>query len=166
MRLWPLLSLLALSLLPPGCTTTRSSDQAPDEQFGHRFDGEAPDGRITVTLTPADTNQTYFYYPALVDTLVIRPAAFTPEANTVAVEALVKGALPDACMELHRVTQERAGNLITIRMEMRRPQGAICASVLRPYRFYLPLEGTYAPGPYTLRLNDRPWPFRIPAPGS
>jgi hypothetical protein len=161
MRLWLLLLLLSLSGI--GCTNTRSSGPTPDEQFGHRFDGEAPDGRVTVTLTPADTAQAYFYFPAVVDTLIIRPAGFTDGTEAVAVEALVKGALPDACMELHRMQQERAGNLITVALEMRRPQGAICASVLRPYRFYLSLEGTYAPGPYTLRLNDRPWPFQVHA---
>jgi hypothetical protein len=34
---------------------------------------------------------------------------------------------------------------------------------MRPYRFYLPLEGTYDAGPYTLKLNDQVHPFVVEA---
>ena len=33
--------------------------------------------------------------------------------------------------------------------------------VLRPFRFYLPLEGVFEPGSYTLKVNGAATPFRI-----
>ena len=36
---------------------------------------------------------------------------------------------------------------------MRRRRGVLCASVVRPYRFYLVLEGQYEQGHYTLKIN-------------
>ena len=80
------------------------------------------------------------------------------------VEVLIKGALPDACAELHRVTQQRTARLIDIQLTMRRPQGAVCATVVRPYRFYVLLDGLYEPGPYTLSVNGVVKPFEILAP--
>ena len=38
---------------------------------------------------------------------------------------------------------------------MRRPNGTVCASVMRPYRFYVLLEGNFDDGNYALKVNDR-----------
>lgn len=158
---------LCLVLAVAGCAASRQAEVPPDEQFGHR-PGDEADGRAIAVLTPADSLTRYFYYPALFDTVHVRPAPFDParpaDAQAVEVELLVKGALPDACSELHDVSQERAGHLIDVTLEMRRPQGAVCASVVRPYRFYLMLEGAYGPGAYTLKLNGRVLPFVVRAP--
>jgi hypothetical protein len=118
-------------------------------------------------LTPPDSSVTYFYYPAVYDTLFIRPAPFEADAAgqladvEVPVEVLVKGSLPDACTELHDVEQRRVGHLISVELAMRRPRGGVCATVVRPYRFYMMLEGTYEPGPYTLKLNGEVHPFEV-----
>ena len=50
-----------------------------------------------------------------------------------------------------------------ITLDTRRPRGALCAAVMRPYRFYLTLEGTYAAGPWTLKLNGAAYPFEVKA---
>ena len=34
-------------------------------------------------------------------------------------------------------------------------------AVVRPFRFYLNLDGLYEPGAYTLKLNDRVFPFTL-----
>ncbi len=81
-------------------------------------------------------------------------------------EALVKGAFPDGCLQLHAFRQERTGNIIEAILEMRRPQGAVCTSVFRAYRFYVTLEGRYGPGNYTLKLNGLAVPFEVRAPAS
>ena len=135
----------------------------------HRYADEGPDGRPTLVIAPPDSAETYFTYPATYDTVHVRPAPFgalapaaTPETQ---VELLIKGAFPDACAELHDVAQERAGHLIDVRLEMRKPEGAVCAAVRRPYRFYLMLDGIYEPGHYTLTLNGKQHPFQIRAPG-
>ena len=140
---------------------------APDDTFGHRFDDGAPDVRETMALAPRDTTQDYFSYPAVVDTLHVRPAPLGRMTDEgVPVEVLVKGALPDGCSQLADVEQERAGNLITVTLTMQRPKRAFCTQVVRPFRFYLPLDGRYQPGAYTLKLNDQTRPFEIAAPES
>lgn len=162
-------SVLLVAVLMVGCVSSRSAeDVSPDEQFGHRVDGEDGEGRATIMINPPDSSKSYFYYPATFEDVIIRAAPFDLTApidgQEVAVEALVKGAFPDACTELHEVGQERTGTIITTTLEMRRPQGSICASVQRPYRFYVALEGRYEVGNYTFKLNDRAFPFEVRAP--
>jgi len=161
-------AVLLLSLLA-GCLGTRSAeDVPPDQRFGHRYEDDAPDGRRTLSITPADSATDYFYYPATFDSVNVRPAPLTLDvpatSPAVEVEVLVKGAFPDACMELHQVDQERVGNIVNATLEMRKPQGAICASVRRPYRFYVMLEGRYDFGHYTFKLNDKVFPFEVRPP--
>lgn len=161
-------AVLGLVLGMAACSGPRPGEQPPDERFGHRYEGEGPDGRRTLTLAPPDSATPYFFYPAPFDTAVVRAAAFSPElpveGQAVPVEVLVKGAFPDACSVLHGVQQERTGHLIDLTLEMRKPEGAICASVRRPYRFYVALDGMYGVGHYTLTLNGRAVPFEIRAP--
>ena len=154
-------SFLVLALYLAACVGSRKTELPPDEQFGHRFDETGPEGRRTLDVTPPDSSGSYFYYPAVLDTVHVRPAPFTPGHSAVPVEILVKGSLPDACTELNEVRQERFGHLIEIELETRRPQRAVCAMVIRPFRFYLELEGEYVPGDYTLKLNDRVYPFTV-----
>ena len=161
-----LAGVLVLAVLAAGCSGARSAEETPpDERFGHRYDTDAPDGRRTITISPADETVDYFYYPAPFDSVNIRPAPFEGdvpvEGQEVEVEVLVKGAFPDACMELHAIEQERTGHIINASLEMRRPQGSICASVRRPYRFYVMLQGRYGVGNYTLKLNGRAIPFQV-----
>src|SRR5690606_15047056 len=144
-----------------GCSRSREAAR-PDDQYGHRYEGVAPDGRETVLLTPADTAEAYLVMPAVLDSVAVRPAqreALPGEA--VPVEVLIKGALPDACSVLDEAVQTRAMNLIDVTLTMRRPRGTVCAQVVRPFRFYLPLDGTFAPGSYTLKVNGAAYPFRI-----
>ena len=159
-----LLLLLLAGCTLAGCTGSRATPD-PDVQFGHRYNDPAPDGTHTVTITPLTEGETYRYYPATFESVIVRPAAFKPAVSAdiqqVDVEVLIKGALPDACMELHAFVQERTANIITATLEMRRAQSTLCASVRRPYRFYVLLEGQYSAGHYTLRLNGQAVPFQI-----
>jgi hypothetical protein len=77
------------------------------------------------------------------------------------VEVLVKGALPDACSALDAVTQRQTGHFVTLALTMRQPRGAVCAQVVRPYRFYVRLDSLFEAGSYTLTLNGRTVPFQI-----
>ncbi len=153
-------SLLVLS----ACMGSRDVQLPPDEQYGHRADDEGPGGRRILEVTSPESEESYFYYPAVLDTIHVRPAPFDSAYvvdGQVPVEVLVKGSLPDACTELHDLVQERLGHIIEVRLQTRRPQGAVCATVVRPFRFYFSLEGTYAPGAYTLKLNDKIVPFMV-----
>lgn len=160
---WALAAAMLLSVFW-GCIGSKEVERLPDEQFGHRYEEEGPEGRRTIIISPADSAESYFYYPAVFDTVTVRPALFGTQAEmdgAVPVEILVKGAIPDGCTQLHDVSQERSGHIIEVDFQMRRPQGAVCTQVRRPYRFYLQLAGTYSPGNYTLKLNDRAIPFTV-----
>ena len=163
------LSALVLGLLfAGGCVSTGNVERPPDERFGHRPEGGGPLDRELVYLAPADSVVEYFHYPAPFDSVHVRAAPFAedaaPELQRLPVEVLVKGSFPDACTELHDLEQDRTGHIVNATLEIRKPQGAVCAAVLRPYRFYFMLPGEYGPGHYTLKLNDRVIPFQITAP--
>lgn len=149
-----------------GCLSTSKTSIDPDDQFGHRVEGETPDGRRTIVIDPETSDREYRFFPATFQSINVRPASVrsASDQSGVSVEILVKGAFPDACTELHDVEQERAGNIIRVALRVRRPAGAVCASVLRPYRFYLELEGSYAVGAYSLFLNGKSHPFEIRGP--
>ena len=159
-----LATLLATLLGLAGCSTLRPMDALPDERFGSRVEGTDEEGRETLIIAAPAGERTWATYPAVFETVTVRPEPLSASGEPVAVEILVKGAFPDACTELHEVTQDRTANLVEVTLSMRREQGAVCAAVLRPYRFYLLLEARYAPGAYSLKVNDRPFPFEIRAP--
>lgn len=158
------LFMVVLTLMQ-GCAALRP-DITAEEAYGHRVQGEDREGRSTISVTPPQEDVTYRFFDATFDTVTIRPDVLTPTTarEGVPVEVLVKGAFPDACSELHEVTQQRAGNLVLVTLTMRRPQGVVCARVLRPYRFYLDLEGRFVTGSYSLRLNEESHAFEVAAP--
>lgn len=148
-----------------GCAGS-GSDAEPtgDARYGHRYTGVAPDGRETMTLAPADTARRVLVYPAVLDSVAVRPErAETLPGDPTAVEVLLKGVLPDACSRLESARQRRLGHFVEVVLSTRQPRGRPCAQVLRPFRFYLSLDGTFEPGSYTLTVNDAVYPFRIRA---
>ena len=157
-------SVVLVALLSMGCSASRQTTVSADEQYGHRYDGKAPDGRETHVIVPADAGEEYAIHPAVFDTVHVRPQQTeVSEGTHVNVELLVKGSFPDSCTRLHSLTQERTGNIVNIALDMRRPRSAICASVVRPYRFYVELEGQYSVGNYTVKLNETVRTFTIRA---
>lgn len=159
-------AVLILAAFLGGCMATAPGDVDPDAQFGHRVDGTTDDGRTTIAINPPDASITYRYFPATFESVIVRPAPPSAAGNGpgVPVEVLIKGSFPDACAELHDVSQVRRGRMVEVTLQMRRATGSVCAAVLRPYRFYLQLEGTYEPGAYTMTLNSKPHSFEIQAP--
>ncbi|GAB5518959.1 MAG: hypothetical protein RhofKO_12100 [Rhodothermales bacterium] len=165
------LACAALLIVCSGCRSNRTvADVEPDDRFGHRFEEDTPDGRSTLNLSAPDDATKFFYFPAVIDQLHIRHAPFDDtqplDGQEVTVEVLIKGALPDGCTELHDVTQERIAQLINVTLRTRKPQGALCTTVLRPYRFYLDLDGTFDEGAYTLKVNDQTQSFRVRKPAA
>lgn len=139
-----------------GCAGSSGAD-VPDRQFGERPDED--EARETMLIVPPDSTSEFFYYPAYASEVVVRSG---PEAaGQRPVELLIKGALPDACTELHDIRQEQKGHIIDVTFETRRAKGAVCAQVVRPFRFYYVLADPLAPGDYTLRLNDSIKPFTV-----
>ncbi len=152
-------SAVCIGLAACGSLSPASTEES---EFGHRA-SVGQDGRTTIILTAADEGVEYRLFDATYESAAVRPdiSSQTASSAEVAVEVLIKGAFPDSCAQLHNVVQQRAGNLVLVTLTMRRPQGAICASVMRPYRFYLTLDGSFSPGPHSLKLNDISHPFVV-----
>ncbi|MEP0546652.1 MAG: hypothetical protein ABJF88_06960 [Rhodothermales bacterium] len=134
-----------------------SSEATEENPFGRRADdGE---GRETLLITPPDEAEEFFLYPAIFETVEVRSGVM--DAGRRPVELLIRGALPDGCTALHNIEQRRVGNLIDVTFEMRRPKGAVCTQVVRPYRFYYTLAEPLPPGDYTLTVNGSVKPFTV-----
>lgn len=155
------LVLFGLGVLTLGLAACAGSGGAADpaDAFGQRVEDEE---RETLLITPPDSAQEFFYYPAYTSEIVVRSGDVAEGRRPV--ELLIKGALPDACTELHDIAQERKGHLVEVTFETRRPKGAVCAQVVRPYRFYYTLAEPLAPGDYTLKLNGSVHPFTVQPP--
>lgn len=157
-----LLPLLVLVVGLPACTSVNQRESAdPETQFGHRAE-ESEDGRVTTVIEPEVGTEVYRYTPANVNEVTARVQPYSGEP--VAAEILVKGAFPDSCTELHEAEQSRSGNIVEVTLTSRRPQGAMCASVIRPYRFYLLLDGTFSEGSYTAKVNGTTTTFQVGTP--
>jgi hypothetical protein len=74
----------------------------------------------------------------------------------------VKGVVGDGCSELLPVRQVREGNTVTITVERRRPENAICIQIARLFDDVIPLEGVFPPGTYEVRVNADKIAFSIP----
>lgn len=159
----PLLSGLAVVAFAAlaACSGASPSDATgPDrDRYGYRVASD--DGRETMLIRPISDSTRYLVYPAVVDSIAVRPAGRPAGEDAVAVEVLIKGALPDACAELTEVTQSRESHFVTVSLMMRQPRETVCAAVVRPFRFYLVLDGAYQAGSYTLRLNGKTVPFQV-----
>lgn len=136
-----------------------SSEATEQNPFGVRADEE---GRETLLITPPDSTEEFFYYPAYFSDVEVRTGAL--EAGRRPVELLIRGALPDGCTALHHIGQKRLGHLIDVTFEMRKPKGAVCTQVVRPYRFYYTFDEPLAPGDYTLTVNGEVKPFTVQPP--
>jgi hypothetical protein len=149
-----------LMVLLTACSTTETvTVDGEGTDFGHRIEGET-DGRRTVVITPAGNASEYEVSPAPYETVDIRIGR--KDLQGTPIELLIKGSLPDACTELHGVNQTRNDAEVIVQIQSRRPSGALCATVIRPYRFYLALDGAFAPGQYALDLNGRTHQFSVP----
>lgn len=157
------LLILACALPLAACSGGgEAAEPTGDARYGHRYTGVAPDGRETVLLTPADSVVRVLIYPAVLDSVAVRPERpAVASGEAVGVEVLLKGTLPDACSTLENARQVRRGHLIDVELTMRQPRGRACAQVVRPFRFYLPLDGRFESGSYTLKVNGAAYPFRI-----
>jgi hypothetical protein len=74
--------------------------------------------------------------------------------------AFVEGPLGDGCTSLKAVTQTRAGNEVRIRLTSVRV-GEVCTMMLSFLKRWVPLEGMFPPGSYTVRANERSIRFRL-----
>lgn len=168
MRRAAALAAFAAALALPACGLLKPT---PEQQFGVYPPSETPEDSDILVVTPPESGQAYFYANAPINDDLINPTVpitvrFSPDpahGDSTRVELLIRGALPDACYELHDVAQRRSFSVIDVTLRVRRPQGAICATVVRPFRYYLLLDGHFGPGPYSLYVNGTERPFAVRA---
>ena len=73
--------------------------------------------------------------------------------------AHVEGVIGDGCAELNSESQARFGNTVTITILSQRPRKGICPQIAKLYRKDIPLEGTFPPGDWLLRVNGVDYTF-------
>jgi hypothetical protein len=132
----------------------------PDTLYAHRYEPVDPEGREILEVAPPVPEGTYFLYPPVVHDVKIRRGPMD-ETGHRPVDIVLLGALHDACAALHHVRESRIGHIIDIAFEIMQPRRALCAQVVRPFRFYHELADPLPPGPYTLRINDDVHPFEV-----
>ena len=152
------LALLAVVLA--GCAGAEEVATVETDRFGYRVGGEV-DGRETVALAPPDSSVRYLSFPAVIESVDVRPAGRPAPGDGVAVELVIEGAFPDACSVHSSVEQARAGHYATVALTMRQPLETVCAAVVRPFRYYLTLDTAFGTGSYTVTVNDAAYPFQV-----
>ena len=85
------------------------------------------------------------------------------ESFPVQVSAAVTGYLRDGCEKLGATTQSRSGNVITVSIATERDKTTerVCIQVISPVEQDVPLEGTFLPGTYVVRVNGVERTFRV-----
>ena len=80
-------------------------------------------------------------------------------------QAFLEGEIGDGCNSLQGINQQRTDRRFDIAVTFRR-QGEICTMIMQMLNEWVPLTGTFAPGDYTLRVNDQTFQFRLVSSGS
>ena len=136
-----LIAIFALVVAGAGCSSSRPSATEP---------------RNGTPTTPSPQE------PPLATVNVTRVRAFITDGR---LRALAQGELGDGCTSLHSVQQARSGNDITLTLKSVR-RGEICTMILQLLNEWVPLDGTFEPGDYTLRANAATIQFRLVRDGS
>jgi len=77
------------------------------------------------------------------------------ESSPPRASARVRGVVGDGCSSVHSVEQERSGATVTLAILRARPVDAFCTQIALLYDETIPLEGSFPPGRYVLKVNDR-----------
>ncbi|MBE7472703.1 MAG: hypothetical protein DPW09_35760 [Anaerolineae bacterium] len=131
-----------LPSLPQGLTATQEAPPAtattlpPIGAEGSTVIANAPD--------PAPNNE------AIIDTVEV----LLPESLPMRVNVRVKGKLPDGCVTIERISQERSGSTFIATIFTIRQPNAGCIAQLQAFEQVLPLDGSnLAPGAYTVTVR-------------
>jgi hypothetical protein len=67
----------------------------------------------------------------------------------------VTGQLPDACTQIAAISQQRNGQNVEVTVQTSHELGIACILIYpAPTVLTVPLDGGFAPGSYTIRVND------------
>jgi hypothetical protein len=161
-RIFPAVLAVAAALTMASCggSSNASMNEEPESDVSDLFAEHVDDERETVMISRADESAAYQISPASFDTVIVRAMAGKGSEPRI-VDALLKGAFPDGCTELHDIVQKPTQNGLSVNLTMRRPESAMCTQVVRPYRFFFRLERKFEPGQFVLSVNGRTFPFEV-----
>lgn len=78
------------------------------------------------------------------------------------VSVRVMAGLPSGCAQRHSHKVERAGSVITITVLNSMPTGEVmCTMIYGTYELMIDLGTDFAPGTYTIRVNDKEQTFKV-----
>ncbi len=115
---------------------------------------QATDGALPVPGGPSAVTS-----PTGGDVRVTRVRAFIKDGRP---QAFVEGELGDGCTALDNVSQRRRGNDVDITVRFRR-EGEVCTMILQFVHHWVPLDGPFTPGDYTVRANAQTMQFQLMA---
>lgn len=143
----------------------------------------------TVQVLGVNVDKSWWQVPCLADevkcwipadTKLTRPSDFTALADVQSVEvkvlastviqanAIARGMLPDAgCTVIAGASQSRTGNTFTVTLTVKRDPLALCAQMLTPFEYAIPLDvSSLLPGRYNVNVNGVVTSFELPGPVS
>jgi hypothetical protein len=83
------------------------------------------------------------------------------ESDPVQVVAHIEGYMANGCYSLGEISQRRDGNQIEVTVLADHSGAEVCTMQLQPIDERVLLEGDFAPGEYTLRVNEVETRFRV-----
>jgi hypothetical protein len=106
-------------------------------------------GNGTTADVSAPTTPSQVQSPTQGNVRVSRARVFMKDGR---VQALIQGELGDGCTSLEPIQQRRSANTVDITVRSRR-QGEVCTMIMQFVNEWVPLDGEFTPGEYTLRAN-------------
>jgi uncharacterized protein YgiM (DUF1202 family) len=124
----------------------------------------ADDVKCWIPADPNLTRPTDMSAPADVQSVEVQIVS----TNPVQANAIARGMLPDAgCTTISGATQSRTGNTITVSLMTKRDPLALCAQMLTPFEYVIPLDvSSLLPGRYNVNVNGVFVSFDLPGPVS
>lgn len=78
------------------------------------------------------------------------------ETFPVQINIIASGHLPDDCTTIDQITEERNGDVFTVKIITTRQTDKVCTTMLKPFEEVIPLTVTdLAAGIYTVKVNDK-----------
>ena len=95
-------------------------------------------------------------------TLIENVTAQVLPTDPAQIELNVVGYQPNGCEYPVLVDQQREGSSITVSIYRELPADIMCTAMLLDYNDTIHLDGTFAPGTYTIQVNDMQLEVTVP----
>jgi hypothetical protein len=114
-------------------------------------------GQTTAADVSTPTTPSQVQAPTQGNVNVTRVRVFMKDGR---LQAFIQGELGDGCTSLEPIQQRRSGDTLDIVVKSRR-EGEVCTMIMQFVDEWVPLDGSFAPGDYTVRANTAVTSFRL-----